>query len=89
MTFRRAEQNCHELMNTTAIFTISSNNYFAFSRTLLESVKKHHDDVDLFFLLVDEEANPQVSSAAAGLCTVLPAQEIGIPAFRKMPTRRG
>ena len=71
-------------MNQTAIFTISSNNYFAFSRTLLESVKKHHDDADLFFLLVDEEADSQVTSVAAGLCAVIPVKEIGIPDFQKM-----
>jgi hypothetical protein len=70
-------------MNSTAIFTTSSNNYFAFSRTLLESVKRHHDDADLFFLLVDKTADERVALDKS-LANIVLVDEIGIPDFRKM-----
>ena len=41
-------------MKETSVFTISSKNYFAFSKTLLESVREYHPEVDLHFLLADE-----------------------------------
>ncbi len=70
-------------MKRTAIFTTSSNNYFAFSRTLLESVRAFHDDVDIYFLLVDETPDNQVL-AAGGFFRVCCAKDIGIPEFTKM-----
>jgi hypothetical protein len=70
-------------MNATAIFTTSSNNYFAFSRTLLESVRRYHADADLFFLLVDKTADERVA-AERDLAAVVPVEEICIPDFRKM-----
>jgi hypothetical protein len=41
-------------MNNTAVFTIASKNYLAYARTLLQSVREFHADIDLYLLLVDE-----------------------------------
>lgn len=37
-----------------ALFTTVSKNYLSFGRTLLNSVKKHNDNIDLYLLLADE-----------------------------------
>jgi hypothetical protein len=42
-------------MNTKAVFTISSKNYFAQGKTLLDSIfELHSDEIDYFYLIVDE-----------------------------------
>jgi len=42
------------IMNKIAIFTVSSNNYYAFSLTLLKSVAEQHSNVDLFYFVADK-----------------------------------
>jgi hypothetical protein len=70
-------------MKKTAIFTTSAANYFAYSRTLLRSVKDVHGDVDRFFLLADEVADitPFLDPDTFEAVTV---DKIGIPDYRKM-----
>jgi lipopolysaccharide biosynthesis glycosyltransferase len=70
-------------MNNTAIFTISSNNYFAFTKTLLQSVRDFHDDVDLYFLLADEVADNKILSEQ-NLFHLRTVKEIGISDYKKM-----
>lgn len=40
---------------TSAIFTVVSNNYLHFARTLLKSVKQVHPEADLFCVIVDND----------------------------------
>jgi hypothetical protein len=70
-------------MQETAIFTTSSNNYFAFVKTLLQSVRDFHDDIDLYFLLVDETADERMldQEDLFRLCLV---KDIGIADYKKM-----
>jgi hypothetical protein len=72
-------------MNTTAIFTISSNNYYAFAKTLLQSVKEFHSasDVDLYYLLVDEKADERINEDQQ-LFKLRVVKDIGIPDYKKM-----
>lgn len=70
-------------MNRTAVFTTSSANYFAFSKTLLHSVSEHHGDVDLHFLLVDEVADLSPFTGQ-GTYEVTTVDRIGIPDYKKM-----
>lgn len=46
--------NC-ENKNRLAIFTIISNNYFHFAKTLFQSLEKHHSDADFYAIIVDEK----------------------------------
>ena len=70
-------------MNNTAIFTISSKNYFSFSKTFLESVRKYHPEVDLHFLLADEAEDLSIfiNKEIYELSSV---KDIGIPEIEKM-----
>lgn len=70
-------------MHNTAIFTISSNNYFAFAKTLLQSVREFHNDLDLFFLLADEVADDKTlnNNDLFHVCLV---KDIGIQDYKKM-----
>ncbi len=43
-----------------AIFTIVSNNYLHFARTLLQSVRQAHPDFNLFCVIVDSDLSPAV-----------------------------
>ncbi len=70
-------------MNTTALFTISSNNYYAFSKTMLQSVKNFHDEIDLFFLLVDEKADDRILQDQR-LFNLRLVKDIGILDYKKM-----
>ena len=70
-------------MENTAIFTISSKNYFAFAKTMLQSVREQHDDVDLFFLLSDEIVDGDILDCD-GLFELLLAKDLGIPDFQQM-----
>lgn len=70
-------------MTNTAIFTISSNNYFAFAKTFLESVRRFHPSgVDLYFFLADEVA-PQISKGGFSF-NVVEAKELHIESLAKM-----
>jgi hypothetical protein len=65
-----------------AIFTIASNNYLAYVRVLMNSIKEFHDDVDLHLLLADEVDGAFDKTAEA--FHVKEARELGIPSFEHM-----
>ncbi|NVN98811.1 MAG: group 1 glycosyl transferase [Geobacteraceae bacterium] len=69
-------------MNTTAFFTISSKNYLAYARTLFQSVREFHDDVDQFLLLADKVAGD--FDSASEPFSVVEVNEIGLPDFTAM-----
>lgn len=60
-----------------AIYTIVSNNYLHFARTLLQSARSHHPDADLFCTIVDTDLEP--ARVHADEFEVITLQEIGIP----------
>lgn len=70
-------------MHKTAIFTTSSNNYFAFVKTLLQSVREFHDDIDLYFLLVDETADERILDQK-DLFHLRFVRDIGIGDYKEM-----
>ncbi len=70
-------------MNATAIFTISSNNYYAFAKTMLQSVRSFHNKIDLFFLLVDEKADDRIAKDQ-NLFNLRLVKDIGILNYKKM-----
>lgn len=49
-------------MNGNAICTIVALNYFAQAKSLMESVKKYHEDVDLYVLIVDKIEDEMVKA---------------------------
>ena len=65
--------------NATAIFTICSNNYMPYARTLLASVARYHPEADLFLGLADERIASDTFYPAN--VEILPARELGIPDF--------
>jgi hypothetical protein len=69
-------------MNTTAVFTISSKNYLAYARTLFQSVREFHDDVDQFLLLADRVAGDFDPSREP--FEVIEVGEIGLRDFTAM-----
>lgn len=68
-----------DIMKKIAIFTICSNNYLASARTFFHSVRRHQPDADLFLCLADRilEADGFYGSD----CTVVEAEQLGIPDF--------
>lgn len=70
---------------STAVFTIVSQNYFHFARTLMKSVEQHHPEWDRFVLLVDE-ISPDFTydSKAFELLTI---NQIALPNFRQFVFR--
>lgn len=42
-------------MSKTAIFTIVSNNYLHFARTMLQSARLHHDNAEMYCVIVDTD----------------------------------
>jgi len=69
-------------MNKTAVFTIASKNYLAYARTLLQSVREFHSDIDLYLLLVDEKGDDFDPRQEA--FTVVAVKDIGLPEFKAM-----
>jgi glycosyltransferase involved in cell wall biosynthesis len=65
-------------MSKTCFFTIVSNNYRHFARTLAESVRKHDPDLTAFLALCDA---PLDRSDPRDAYTVLPIRELGLPQF--------
>ncbi|MDO6413670.1 glycosyltransferase [Sphingomonas sp. BIUV-7] len=59
-----------------AIFTISSNNYMPYTRTLIESSVAHHPDADHFLCLADEEVT--LTGFYPDACTIVPVAKVGI-----------
>src|SRR5690349_10537220 len=65
-------------MSKACYFTIVSNNYRHFARTLADSVRKHDPDLPAFVALCD--AAP-VAADARDAFSVLPIRELGLPQF--------
>ncbi|MHB9057056.1 MAG: glycosyltransferase family protein [Paludibacteraceae bacterium] len=69
-------------MPKTVVFTIASQNYIAYVRTLLNSVEQQHPESDRFLLLVDE---PDAAfDLSRDSFTVVLAKDIGIESFNEM-----
>lgn len=66
-------------MGKSCFFTIVSNNYRHFARTLAESVRKHDPDLPAFLALCDEPLDRGDDPRDA--YTVLPIRELGLPQF--------
>jgi len=62
-----------------AVFTICSNNYVAYARTLLNCVRLHHPDADRFLCLVD--APLKMEGLYPDDCQLILASDLGIPDF--------
>jgi len=69
-------------MNDIAICTISAKNFSAHARTLLNSVRQFHNDVDLFYLVADENVSKIQQSNAS--FEVIQASDIEISTFYEM-----
>lgn len=70
---------------TLAVVTISSNNYAAHARALLDSVAVHYPEAERFHIVVDRDLlNP---ADYAGGCHPIRASEVGIPDFDTMAFR--
>ena len=65
-------------MSKTCFFTIVSNNYRHFARTLAESVRRHDPDIDAFLALCDA---PLAASDARDAYTEIPVRELSLPQF--------
>jgi len=71
-------------MPRTAVFTIVSNNYLAYARTLIESLGKSNPSFERFICLVDV---PEDALAARGDARIVEASTIGVPHFSDMAFR--
>jgi glycosyltransferase involved in cell wall biosynthesis len=65
-----------------AIFTVVSNNYLHFARTLLQTTARHHPDADLYCVIVDTDLGP--ASEFSGEFSTLRMQDLDIPDLKKM-----
>jgi hypothetical protein len=70
---------------TLAIFTVSSNNYAAHARALLDSVATHYPEAQRFHIVVDRDLLAATDYSAG--CHPVRASEIGIPDFDVMAFR--
>lgn len=68
-----------------AVFTISSNNYVAHARALLNSVATHYPEAQRFHIVVDRDLLAAADYADG--CHPIRASEIGIPDFDAMAFR--
>ncbi len=68
------------LAGRTAIFTISSNNYMPYSRTLIDSSNAVHSECDHFLCLADEKI--LMKGYYPEDCTIIKTDELRIPDFR-------
>jgi hypothetical protein len=66
---------------SVVFFTIAAKNYFAHAKTLLNSLKKHHPDAQLFLILCDEP-NDEIK-AFHGAFKIISASDIGIPQWNR------
>ena len=71
------DETTHSDRSRLAIFTVVSNNYLHFARTLLQTVARHHPEADLFCVIVDRDLGP--SDRYAGDFTVLRMDDLGLP----------
>lgn len=60
-----------------AVFTIVSNNYMHFARTLLQSVRENDSHADLFCVVVDKDMQP--ASALADEFTTIQLDQLALP----------
>ncbi len=73
-----------------AICTIVSLNYFAQAISLMKSVRKQHEDVELFILLVDTTEDEEVKRAVKeqeSVANIIYVEDVGIDGFEEMCTR--
>lgn len=68
-----------------ALFTIASKNYLSFARTLLQSVRRHNENLEIFLLLADECDNYFDKSQEK--FTVIEARELNIENYDQMAFR--
>ena len=68
-----------------AIFTIVSNNYLHYARTLLESVAIHHPECERFCVLVD--VDPSIALSFPDEFAIVRLEELDLPDFRKFTFR--
>ena len=73
------------LRRKLAIFTICSNNYLPMARILLDSVRIHHSDADLFLALADRMT--PLAGFYDPAWTIIEAEQLGIPEFRSFAFR--
>lgn len=72
-------------MSKTAVFTISSINYFGQAKTLLDSLEKTNPEWDRFFALVDEK-NEDIVEASKGI-EIIEMSQLGINDLEEMKFR--
>jgi glycosyltransferase involved in cell wall biosynthesis len=65
-----------------AIFTVVSNNYLHFARTLLQTVARHHPEADVYCVIVDTDLGPP--SEFSDEFSVLRMQDLDIPDLKRM-----
>ncbi len=66
----------------TAFFTVCSNNYMPFARVLVQSIRQHHPEADVFVCLADETVDwPGLYD---GDFVLVPADQLEIPGFRSV-----
>ena len=65
-------------MSKTCFFTIVSNNYRYFARTLVASVRRHDPDIDAFVAICDE---PLEQRDPRDAYTEIPIRDLGLPKF--------
>lgn len=66
-----------ESQNRQAIFTIVSNNYLHFARTLLHSVREFHSDAEIFCVIVDSDMT--YSAELADEFTTITLDQLALP----------
>ena len=66
--------------NKIAFFTICSNNFMAYARTLVNSIQLFHKNADVFIFLVDELID--VDGFYPDGCHIILAKNLEIPDFR-------
>ena len=62
---------------SAAVFTIASNNYLHFARTLLQSVRRECLGADVYGVIVDRDMGP--SAALAAEFTAIPLEKLDLP----------
>lgn len=68
-------------LNSNVVFTISSKNYIHYASTLLSSVCKYNDDIDLFLILVDKKEDISLEDLNIKVFWV---EDLDIPDFEKI-----
>jgi glycosyltransferase involved in cell wall biosynthesis len=65
-----------------AVFTVVSNNYLHFARTLLQTVSRFHPDADIYCIIVDRDLGP--SAEYSSEFSVLHMSDLNIPDVDRM-----